>query len=116
MISLAILADIFPTQAASSAGQVDRLFAFILAITMILSAGIAGVILWFAIRYRRRPGAQPPARITGSAKLELVWIIIPLLLSMVMFFWGARVYFFIAQPPDSGEEVYVVAKQWMWKI
>jgi cytochrome c oxidase subunit 2 len=35
---------------------------------------------------------------------------------MVIFFWGAVVYFKGRTPPGDSTEVYVVAKQWMWKL
>jgi cytochrome c oxidase subunit 2 len=35
---------------------------------------------------------------------------------MVMFVWGAVLYFEMHQPPVDAEEIYVVGKQWMWKI
>src|ERR1700719_78278 len=38
------------------------------------------------------------------------------LLTLVMFFWGAKIYIAERQPPDQSMEVYVVAKQWMWKL
>jgi cytochrome c oxidase subunit II len=34
----------------------------------------------------------------------------------VIFFWGAIVFFKERTPPRDATEVYVVAKQWMWKI
>jgi cytochrome c oxidase subunit 2 len=48
--------------------------------------------------------------------LEIAWIVIPLALTMVMFFWGAVLYFEIRTPPAGAIELQVVAKQWMWKI
>jgi len=57
-----------------------------------------------------------PKPIHGSLALELTWTLIPFGLAMVMFFWGAQVYLAIARPPDDALPVYVVGKQWMWKI
>jgi cytochrome c oxidase subunit 2 len=48
--------------------------------------------------------------------LEVAWIVIPLALTMVMFFWGAILYFEIRTPPEGAIELQVVGKQWMWKI
>src|SRR5262249_18585020 len=36
--------------------------------------------------------------------------------AMEMFFWGAQVYVSLARPPDNALQVFVVGKQWMWKI
>jgi cytochrome c oxidase subunit 2 len=40
----------------------------------------------------------------------------PLVITMVMFGWGATLYFDMSRPPDDAEEVYVVGRQWMWKV
>jgi len=44
------------------------------------------------------------------------WSVIPFGLTMVMFSWGASVYFKESRPPDNALQIYVVAKQWMWKL
>jgi len=46
----------------------------------------------------------------------VTWSVVPLLLMMILFVWGARVYFAIARPPANAAELFVVGKQWMWKI
>ena len=40
----------------------------------------------------------------------------PFLITMVIFVWGASVYFAMARPPDETLNIYVVGKQWMWKF
>ena len=45
-----------------------------------------------------------------------MWIGVPLLLAMVMFAWGAVLFFRIYEPPGDALEVSVVAKQWMWHL
>jgi cytochrome c oxidase subunit 2 len=49
-------------------------------------------------------------------RLELLWIGVPFALVMSMFIWGAQVFFEIHRPPDEALDVYVTAKQWMWKL
>jgi cytochrome c oxidase subunit 2 len=46
----------------------------------------------------------------------MVWTVIPFLIAMTMFGWGARVFFEQYKPPQNAMEVYVVGKQWMWKL
>jgi cytochrome c oxidase subunit II len=74
------------------------------------------LILGFIIRYRRSANPGPTPRITGSIGLELFWTIVPFLIFIGIFVWGADVYFRVARPPDDALEVYVVGKQWMWKF
>ena len=68
-----------------------------------------------AIKYRRQPG-QDAHQIEGSTILELTWSIIPFFVMLTFFIWGAVIYFKERTPPADATEVYVVAKQWMWKI
>ena len=48
--------------------------------------------------------------------MEVLWIGVPLVLGMVMFVWGANLFFRIYDPPGDALEVAVVAKQWMWYL
>jgi len=57
-----------------------------------------------------------PRPISGSMVLELTWTIVPLLIAMTIFVWGASTYFKAYRVPHQAMEVYVVAKQWMWKF
>ena len=57
-----------------------------------------------------------PVQIEGSLPLELAWTLIPLGICMIFFAWGSLIYFQEARPPKGAMEVYVVAKQWMWKF
>jgi len=98
------------------AGRVDALYFFLVSVTIFFSVLIASLEIYFAIKYRRRSKEEYAEPIEGSMKLELVWIIIPFVLSMVMFAWGASVYFALYRPPQNALEIYVVAKQWMWKF
>jgi cytochrome c oxidase subunit II len=107
---------LFPEQASVIAGEVDALFLFLVGITAFFSAGIALTLVLFAIRFRRRTEHDRPGEIEGSLALELTWSIIPFLLTIVMFVWGARVFFHINRTPDDAMTVSVVGKRWMWKL
>jgi cytochrome c oxidase subunit 2 len=108
--------ELFPTQASTVAPQVDGLFLFILAVSLFFTALVAGLLTYFAIRYRRRSEAYFPTPIVGSTLLESLWTVIPLGIALVMFFWAVSVYFKIIAPPGNATEVYVVGKQWMWHL
>jgi len=80
-----------------------------------MTAAIFTMIVVFAIRYRRRRGVGAD-QIEGSTALEITWSAIPFCIFMVIFVWGAMIYFKERTPPRGATEVYVVAKQWMWKL
>jgi len=106
---------LWPQRASSIAGEVDALYVFLVLISAFMTMAIFTMILLFAIRYRRRPGVQAE-QIEGSHKLEITWSIVPLGVFMVIFFWSAFIFFKERTPPQGAGTVYVVAKQWMWKL
>ena len=107
---------LWPERASSMAGNVDALFIFLLIVSGLMSLLVFASILYFAARYRYRPNVRAE-QIEGSTPLELTWSIIPLGIFMVIFLWGAVVYFQERTPPrDTAAQVYTVAKQWMWKF
>ncbi len=97
------------------APNVDALFIFLTLLSLGMTLSIFAVIIVFLAKYRRRKGVDATP-IHGSVALELGWSIIPLMIFMLIFAWGAVIFFQERTPPRSSAEVYVVAKQWMWKI
>ena len=106
---------LWPERASAAAANVDALFIFLLIVSGLMTALIFTTVVYFAARYRRQKGV-PAEQIEGSIPLELTWSFIPFVVFMVIFAWGAAVYFKSRTPPRDSTEVYVVAKQWMWKL
>jgi cytochrome c oxidase subunit 2 len=106
---------LWPQQASTMAGHVDALYIFLLIVTGMMTLLIFTCLVFFAARFRHRPGVRAE-QIEGSTPLEITWSTIPFLVFMVIFGWGALVYFQERTPPKDATEVYVVAKQWMWKV
>jgi cytochrome c oxidase subunit II len=107
---------LFPEQASTIASRVDYLFFFLLAVTGAMAMLVSVLVIYFAVRYRRRKGGERTPRILGSVRLEIFWSITPLLFFVVMFAWGASIFNAVAWAPEGAMEVFVVGKQWMWKI
>ncbi len=107
---------IFPEQASSFAPHVDALYGFMIAVTAFFSLLIGTLVVVFAIKYRRRSVDEVATEIHESVALEIGWTIVPFAIVLVMFWWGAQVFFRITRPPADALEVYVTGKQWMWKI
>jgi cytochrome c oxidase subunit 2 len=107
---------LFPDSASTMSGRVDALYFFLLAIAVFFSLLIAGLIVVYAVRYRRRAPQSIGAVVQGVTPLEIAWIVIPALITVVIFVWGASVFFAMSRPPDDTLNIYVVGKQWMWKF
>src|SRR5580692_5307806 len=107
---------LFPESASTMASRVDALYFFLLAVSAFFSILIAGLIVFYAVKYRRRSPDAVGVSVSGGLALELTWTIVPFIITMVIFVWGASVFFAMSHPPTETLNVYVVGKQWMWKF
>ena len=107
---------LFPESASTLSGEFDLLFFFLSFLLVFFTSLVTGALLYFAFRYRRRSDDEVPKQITGHTRLE-VGIMVPLAgLALVAFMWGAVLYMDMWDAPDDAMEIFVVGKQWMWKI
>ena len=106
---------LFPDQASTMAPRVDALYFFLVGVSVFFAMLISLAIILFAFRYRRRSDLDRPPEILGDLRLEIFWTVIPLGFTMVMFIWGAKLYYETYSPPPNAMEIHIVAKQWMWK-
>jgi cytochrome c oxidase subunit 2 len=107
---------LFPEQASTFAWDVDALYFFILAVCAFFALAVAVSVIYFGIRYHRAHDGEIGARIEGNLPLELLWSIIPTMIAMVMFGWGASSFYYMRTPPAEALNIYAVGKQWMWKF
>jgi cytochrome c oxidase subunit 2 len=105
-----------PDSASTMSWKVDAVYFYLSGVTLFFTLLISAILIFFVIRYRRRTPYEIPRPIAGSHKLETLWTVIPFLIAMTIFGWSAKVYFEQYSPPENAMEVYVVGKQWMWKI
>jgi cytochrome c oxidase subunit 2 len=106
-----------PDRASTMAGHVDALMVFLLLMTTFFSLLIAGLIIYFAVKYRasdktvNREGAPD-----SHLLLEIIWTGIPLVIVMFVFIWGTGLFYKFRTMPPNAVKIQVVGKQWMWKI
>ena len=106
----------FPPSASTVSLEMDLLYLFIVAVCAFFAILVTAMVAYFAIKYRRRQADDVGADIHGSLVLELTWTFIPLVLALAMFVWGADLFFRLARPPQNAMEIFVIGKQWMWKV
>lgn len=94
----------------------DYLYYFLTALTVFFAGLIFAVVFYFAIKYRRRDKNEVPPQNEGNLVLELTWTIIPALICVFIFIWSAHIFMRASTPPPNSTEIFVVGKQWMWKI
>lgn len=103
-------------QASTIAGRVDAVFWGITFICAVFAFVVTVAIIAFAVRYRRGNRVNRTLPEHEGIALELTWTIIPLIIAMGMFAWATSVYFAMIRPPKDSMNIYVVGKQWMWKL
>ena len=103
-----------PVQASDGAAGVDRLFYLIFGLSLFFFALIVILMVVFVVRYRCRDGREPEPSPHHNTALELTWTGIPLLLVIVIFAWGFKVYLDMRTPPANSYEVQVTGQKWKW--
>lgn len=106
---------LLPEQASNFAFEFDIFYIFMVALTAFFTAVIAIAGLAFLIKYRRRSHTEVPEQIEGNLKLEIAWTVIPFLIAMFIFAWGAKLYYQMYTPPKDALEIFITGKQWMWR-
>ena len=103
-------------QASDVAHQVDSLFFTVLAITGLVAIAIFVLMVFFCIRYRRNAVVDRSNAPANWLPLELGWTLTPLAIFLALFVWAATVYGGFYRDDRNAMPVWVVGKQWMWKI
>ncbi|HEX6144704.1 MAG TPA: cytochrome c oxidase subunit II [Geminicoccaceae bacterium] len=106
---------LWPVAASAHAAEIDLLFLALLALVVLLSLPVFVLLIGFALRYREGRDVNRSERVDRSLWLEVSWAAIPFALSLVFFFWAAKLYADLQRPPEDALEIEVVARQWMWK-
>ncbi len=107
---------LFPEAASSLAREVDALFIVWSLVSAFFTLLIAGLILYFMVKYRRRGEHEVGLAERAPYWLEIMWSVVPLVICLAMFGWGARLFFQLYRPPADAVQYWVVGKQWMWKF
>ena len=98
------------------APKVDNIYFALLALCGTIAILVFLVALFFCIRYRRGTKVDRTPPKGSPLPFEITWTVIPIFIFVGLFFWAAEVFFGMSRPPANATEIYVVGKQWMWKI
>ena len=109
---------LLPYEDSSYAGSVDAIFVSLLLLCGGITLAVFAVIICFCIRYRKGSAADRTHYPSEEKQIgvELTWIVIPFVIFIGLFIWAGNVYFRMFSPPKDGLAIYVIGKQWMWKI
>jgi cytochrome c oxidase subunit 2 len=105
---------LIPEQASTFAPNVDLLFYALTAFVALFTVGVTVVLIGLGIKFRQEPGRKSVH--VENMKLELLWSAIPAVIALVIFAWGAILYYDYRNIPENTLDITVIGKQWMWKI
>jgi cytochrome c oxidase subunit II len=105
-----------PAVASSSASRYDVLFGSMVLLTGFVALAIFVLMIYFSVKYRAGSRADRTAPPSNNKILERSWTGTPLLIFIGVFVWAAYDYAQLYETPSDAMPVYVVAKQWMWKL
>lgn len=93
---------------------IDPVFTFIFGACLVLLVGITVVTALFVIRYHRSRAPEPTSQVEGNIWLEIIWVVLPSLLVLAMFYYGWAGYLALRNVPEDAMEVTATARMWSW--
>ncbi len=111
-----MLLGLWPQAASASAAETDRLILAFTIVTLLLTVPIFLSITYFALRYRTGRVADRTHGEGRSVAIEMSWMIIPFVLTLIFFVWAARLFDTHKHPPPGATTINAIARQWMWKF
>lgn len=103
-------------EATTSAPEVDYLILALVLISCVVLALVFGLLLLYMFKYRAGSSVNRGALAKKTWRLETAWTAATLLAFFGLFIWGADLYVRLFQPPAGAMKIYVIGKQWMWKV
>ena len=98
------------------APEIDDLIIVLVLISCAVLALVFGLMLLYMFKYRAGSVIDRGAMAKKTWRLETAWTAATLLAFFGLFVWGADLYIRLSQPPADALKIYVIAKQWMWKV
>ena len=105
-----------PERASTFSDQIDALGLLLTALTILFTAIVFSLLLFFTVRYRRGSKADRSKPQHHNLMMELTWSVIPLVLGLGVFYLAMIPYTHIYNPPANAEEIFVIGKRWMWHL
>jgi len=105
-----------PEKASALGGITDRAFRFVFASSLFVFVLMMGLMILFALAYRRRPADEPGKSPGPNAALVGAWTVLMIILAGSVFFIGLRGYLRTEIPPRNQYTIQVEARKWGWEF
>lgn len=107
--------QLVPEQASTFAVEVDLFYIALWLMTIVFSIGVAAAAAYLMHKYKRQRDDQIGVDVHGAMILEITWTVIPFIMAMGIFLWGAKIYYEMYKDPRDAMEIFVTGKQWMFR-
>jgi cytochrome c oxidase subunit 2 len=94
---------------------VDFVMLYIVGISVILLLGVTATMIYFVFKYHRKKGHKP-VDIPHNTLLEVIWIVVPTILVLSMFYYGYTGFAESRKIPDNAFESKATARMWAWEF
>ena len=101
--------------ASNLAEGVDRAFVFIFTVAFIFIIGITAFMIFILIKYSHKKNKNAK-QFTGSIKLEIIWTVIPIILVLLMFYYGWIGFAPMRKVPDDAMTITAIGRMWEWRF
>ncbi len=95
--------------------KVDSATMFIFLVSLFFLVGITAAMIWFVIRYNKNRNPKSEF-IEGNVTLEIIWIVIPVILVSIMFYYGWTNWKMLKSPPKNAFTITTTARMWSWSF
>ena len=108
--------DVSPLNCAGpNACDIVSIYTGIFWIAMVVLVIVGGLIVYAALRFRRRDDREP-AQIHGNTRLEILWTAIPVLIVTFLFIRTTLRMDYVRNGPPPNVTVQVTGIQWAWSF
>ena len=104
-----------PQQASNFVAGVDLAFLITLGVSIFFLIALTVIMLVFISKYRKEKHPEAIQN-EGSNKLEALWTAIPLVLVLVMFYFGWMGWRPMKNPPEEAMHVTAIARMWNFRF
>ena len=103
------------TGASNLAEGVDRTFILIFSIAAVFIVGITVFMIYTVIHFSRKKGKEAK-QFSGNARLEALWITVPVIIVLIMFWYGWSGFRPMRDVPDDAMTITAIGRMWEWEF
>jgi cytochrome c oxidase subunit 2 len=103
------------SEASNVSAGVDKVFAFIIIVSLFFLIGITAFIIYTVIRFSRKKGHKA-MQFTDNIKLEILWTAVPIVLVLLMFYYGWVAFAPMRKAPKDAMRITAIGKMWEWQF